>query len=82
MPVAKKVISYSTGNAIPCCWFECGKSGYELYKSILHEHTNVPCDHPTASHVAFIFCSERHKQLYLNSHRDMGNLPAGYRKVI
>lgn len=83
MPTAKKVLSSSTDTWIPCCWFECEKPGYELYKSVLHEHAReLRCDDPRSQHVNFVFCGERHKQLYLNSHRDMGKLPPGYKLAI
>jgi hypothetical protein len=60
-----------------------GRPGYELYKSVFHEHApSIGCDHPYAEHVNFVFCSERHKQYYLNSHIEMGNLGAGYRSVL
>lgn len=84
MPIiARKILSASTGNWVPCCWFECTKDGYELYKAVFHEHAKeLPCDHPLSEHVNFVFCSERHKQYYLHSHIDMGNLPPGYQKAI
>lgn len=83
MPTAKKVHSYSSDTWIPCCWFECDRDGYELYKAIFHEHgRNYTCDHPAAAHINFVFCSERHKQLYLHSHVQMGQLPPGYRLAI
>lgn len=81
--IARKVLSASSGNWIPCCWFECEKPGYELYKTVFHEHAkNLACDHPMSQHVNFVFCSERCRQYYLNSHIAMGQLPAGYKKVI
>ncbi len=81
--IARKVLSSTTGTWIPCCWFECEKPGYELYKSVLHEHMKtMPCDHPMSQHVNFLFCTERHRQLYLNSHRNMGQLPPGYKKLV
>lgn len=81
--IARKVLSRTTGTWIQCCWFECEKPGYELYKSVLHEHAKtMTCDHPMSQHVNFIFCSERHRQLYLNSHRNMGQLPPGYKKTV
>lgn len=81
--VAKKVLSSSSGTWIRCSWFECDRAGFELYKAILHEHARtLACDHPLSEHVNFVFCSERHKQLYRNSHLDFGQLPAGYKKSI
>jgi hypothetical protein len=81
MPIAKKVLSYNSGTWITCCWFECEKPGYELHKTIFHEHArDIPCDR--GEHVNFIFCSERHKMLFVNSHSNHGQLPAGYRSTI
>lgn len=81
MAVAKKVISFSSESWIRCAWFECEKPGYELYKSIQHEHgRNIPC--AAGDHVNYVFCSERHKQLFRHSHESFGNLPPGFKKVI
>lgn len=83
MPIAKKVYSHGSGLWIQCSWFECQKDGYELYKTIFHEHArSVPCNSSMAEHVNFVFCSERHKQYFLNSHLSMGNLPKGYAKSL
>lgn len=80
MPIARKVLSRSSDTWIPCCWFECEKPGFELYKSVLHDHAKeLHCGDPRSTHVNFIFCGERHRQLYLNSHREMGKLPPGYK---
>lgn len=81
--LARKVLSASTGDWIRCCWFECGKPGFELYKSVFHEHRrDMGCDHPMSKHINFVFCSERHKQLYLHSHKDMWNLPPGHKTTL
>lgn len=83
MPVAKKVLSSSSGLWIKCCWFECERDGYELYKAVFHEHAKeLHCSHPMSEHVNFVFCSERCRQYYLHSHVQMGQLPAGYKKSI
>jgi hypothetical protein len=59
------------------------RPGYELYKSVFHEHArSIPCASPYAEHVNFVFCSERHRQYYLNSHIAMGQLPAGHRSTL
>lgn len=79
----KKVMSFNSGTWIRCCWFECERDGYELYKTVFHEHSDVlPCDDPRSQHVNFVFCSERHRQLYLHSHVEMGKLPPGYKLAI
>lgn len=83
MPVAKKVHSFSSGTWIRCAWFECDRAAYDLYKAIWHEHAReLRCDDPLSEHVHFIFCTERHKRLYQNSHVNFGQLPAGYRKSL
>lgn len=77
--IAKKVLSGTTGQWIRCAWFECDRDGVELHKARFHEHARtMSCAHPLSKHVHFIFCSERHRQYYLHSHRDMWNLPPGY----
>lgn len=82
----KKILSANSGRWIPCVWCTMhgeDRPGYELYKSVMHEHArNIPCDHPRASHVNYVFCSERHRQYFRHSHIDMGNLPPGLGKVI
>ncbi len=83
MRIAKKVLSRSTDSWIRCCWFECEKDGFELYKAVFHEHAReYPCDHPLSQHVNFVFCSERCRQFYLHSHIQMGQLPPGYKLAI
>lgn len=89
MPTARKVHSFTNDGWIRCNWFgtpssgRCEKEGYELYKSVFHEHAReIPCDHPMANHISYVFCSERCKRYYLNSHHDMGNLPAGFKTVL
>jgi hypothetical protein len=80
MPIARKVLSRSSDTWIQCCWFECERPGFELYKTVFHEHAKqLRCDHPLSEHVNFVFCSERHRQLYLHSHIEMGKLPPGYK---
>lgn len=79
MAMLKKVLSFSSGTWIKCNWFECDKPGYELHKTVFHEHAkNIACHDPRAGHVNFIFCSERHRQLYLHSHISLGDLPPGH----
>jgi hypothetical protein len=79
-PLQRKVRSFSSDNWINCVWFECDKPGYELYKAVFHEHARtMRCDHPQSQHINYVFCSERHRQLFLHSHIAMGKLPPGYK---
>jgi hypothetical protein len=76
----KKVWSFSSENWVNCAWFECRRPGFEMHKTVLHDHARtLRCDNPLSGHVNFVFCSERHKQLYLNSHKNMGKMPPGYK---
>lgn len=83
---ARKVLSSSSGNWVPCVWCHMqgeDRPGYELYKTVFHEHaSNLACHDPLSNHINFVFCCERHKQYYLNSHKSMGNLPKGYGPTI
>lgn len=60
-----------TGRILPCCWDDCERNGHDEYKIIVHNKvkTNPP--------LHYIFCSERHKMLYANSHYRHGFLAAG-----
>jgi hypothetical protein len=81
MRIYKKILNRDHGGEthwIPCAWADCERSGYELFKAVVHDHNNAyPCTAPGAKHVWYPFCTERHKQYWVNSHRANGNLPAG-----
>lgn len=81
--LARKVLSSNSLSWIKCCWMHCDKRGVTLHMSVFHEHArSLPCDHPLSEHVKFIFCSEKCKQYYLYSHKDMGNLPPGFKSSL
>lgn len=68
---------------ILCAWADCEKQGVTLHQSVLHDHNpGVRCDHVDARHPRFVFCSERHKQLFAHSHVAYGKLPTGSRGTI
>lgn len=73
--VARKVINMQTGRPLPCSWNDCEKDGTTLYEA--REYEGTP-EGGTAT-VKYVFCSERHKMLWVNSSRNLGNLPPGYR---
>lgn len=61
-----------------CCWDDCEEQGVTLHQTIFHDHARgYTCNHPLARHVKYVFCSERHRQLFLNGHRAYGKLPTG-----
>ena len=93
----KKVINHDRGGTFVCCaWDECDRDGYELYKVRQHTHAaTIPCDSSVASHVSYVFCSERHRAYWLHSSgerakelearyngRIAGMLPPGMRNTI
>jgi hypothetical protein len=75
--VEKKVINFDHGGAkhVMCAWDECEKDGVELHKTRVNYGTAG-----TPQIVNHVFCSERHKQFWINSVRAYGNLPPGYRR--
>lgn len=76
----------ATGGKLICCVpvmpgeDTCDRPAFDLYKVRVHEHhKDLACDDQLSSHVWYHFCSERHRQLFIHSHRDLGNLPAGHK---
>lgn len=74
MKIYKKVLSRTSDQWLLCCWQDCERDGFELFKVIDREHQTEP--------TAFVFCSERHKHYWLNSHVHNGMLPAGMRNSL
>lgn len=76
------------GRFIHCGWDDCEKHGYECYKVM--QHTEKP-GYPERI-VNFIFCSERHRQYFIQSsqqaasgmHKDFmhGMLPQGMKNIL
>lgn len=60
-----------------CCWDTCEKDALSLYWARENNSTLV-----AKQYVWYYFCSERHKQYWVNSTRDLYNLPAGLRTVL
>ena len=81
--IEKRVLSRDADRWLLCCWDECTNQGVELHKTRFHDHNpGTPCQHPDSSHLWYVFCSERHRQYFLHSHRSNGNLPAGHRLTL
>lgn len=73
----KVVINLDHGGSkhVTCGWDDCEKDGYETNKVVLNYGT------ATQPHIVnVVFCTERHRQYYINSHHKYGNLPPGYRR--
>jgi hypothetical protein len=91
----RKVINRDNGRMISCGWDDCERDGYECHKIIWHEHARtIGCADPLARHIHYVFCSERHRQMWVNATgtnalrsiestgRAYGNLPVGSRGMI
>lgn len=57
-----------------CCWDTCEKHGLSLFWA--RENGGTP-GYPLVR--TYHFCSEKHKQYWVNSTRDLYNLPKGMR---
>jgi hypothetical protein len=77
--IQKKVINLDHGGSkhVMCAWDTCEKDGYENNKVVVHEGVA-----PNIRDITYVFCTERHKAYWLNSVRDVNNLPPGYRRSI
>lgn len=60
-----------------CCWDTCDRYGLEIFKvRVKYGTPGVPYD------TWYVFCSERHKMYWVNSTRDLYNLPPGYKRAV
>jgi hypothetical protein len=75
--VEKKVINLDHGGSrhVVCAWDECEKDGVDLHQVRVNYGKG-----DTPHIVKHVFCSERHKQYWINSVRAYGRLPPGYRR--
>jgi hypothetical protein len=95
--VGKKIINLDRGGTyVVCAWDECDRDASDLHTVRAHEHAqSIPCASPMARHITYPFCTERHRQYWLNATGDMakesaarnngrqyGMLPEGMRNVL
>jgi hypothetical protein len=60
---------------VMCAWDDCERDGYELHMvKINYGQADTP------HIVKHVFCTERHKQFFINSVKAYGKLPPGYRR--
>lgn len=69
----KFIINTSTGGRLLCCWDTCDAPGTTLHEVRVAEPTGT---------AHYVFCRERHRQFWINSHRRNGALPPGFRLSI
>lgn len=72
--IQKKVINLDRGGTyVVCAWDECEQDGVESNKCTVNYGKPGYPDQI----VKYVFCSERHRQYWINSHHSYGNLPSG-----
>ena len=77
--IQRKVINHDRGGTyVMCAWDTCEHDGYETNK--VRVNTAAPGHDPV--YITYVFCTDRHKQYWINSIRDLNNLPPGYRSSI
>lgn len=59
----------NTGRILPCCWSDCERHGHDEHKFVVPGEDHIPRH--------YIFCTEGHKNLYINSARNNGHLASG-----
>jgi hypothetical protein len=73
--IQKKVINHDRGGTyVMCAWDTCELDGYQNNRVVIHEGIDKT--------TTYVFCTERHRQYWINSTRDMNNLPSGYQRSI
>lgn len=73
----KKVINldHAGDRHVMCAWDTCERDGVESNKCRVNYGTAE-----TPHIVDHVFCSERHRQFWINSTKSYGNLPPGFRR--
>lgn len=81
---SKGVFSFSSHTWIKCTWCAMhgdDRQGFDLYRFTACDHDKrLPC--AGQEHIKYIFCTERHRLYFMNSHKNMGNLPAGFKRIL
>jgi len=75
--IERKVINldHDGDRHVMCAWDTCERDGVELF------HCDVNYGKAETPHVVrHVFCTERHRQYWINSTRGYGQLPPGYRR--
>lgn len=67
------VIDPQDGAHLLCCWGPCERYGHHEHRARVREPLRT---------VWYVFCTERHRMFWVNSHRDHLNLPAGSKGLL
>lgn len=71
------------GRPLPCCWDDCWRNGDERYRIVVAH--DAPARREAGDTLTYIFCSERHRELYAHAAGragQYGNMPAGSRTAL
>lgn len=63
-----------TQERILCAWADCTAWGHDEIRVVRNEGRNGS---PMRTQLIYVFCNQRHRLFYLQSHRAYGQLPAG-----
>jgi hypothetical protein len=75
----KKVINHDRGGTyVMCAWDTCERDGYETFKCVERDSTQGY----ELRTITYVFCTERHRQYFINSTNGAGRLPSGFRRSI
>lgn len=75
--VDKRIINLDHGGSrhVMCAWDDCERDGYDTNKVVINYGKG---DMPHL--VKHVFCTERHRQFFINSVKAYGQLPPGFRR--
>jgi hypothetical protein len=77
--IEKRVINldHAGDRHVACAWDDCERDGFDLHM------VRVNYGKADTPHIVkHVFCSERHKQYWINSVRGYGKLPPGFRRSV
>ena len=66
-------VSGATGAFILCSWWDCDRYGDDKYEHVHREGVR---------YAHYLFCTERHRELWRYSRESAGNLPVGSKGMI
>lgn len=86
-----RMIDPADGQHLPCMWSDCQRAGDTRFQAVVTEPYGVDLDlvvRPAPNmderwrRVIYLFCCERHRAYWANSHKSLYNLPTGSRGTL
>jgi hypothetical protein len=65
------------GPPFMCCWNDCVELAHEEHKVVVDNGYDQSMTEKQT--LTYVFCCASHVQYYVRSHRELGQLPEGYR---